>query len=165
MFTPPAGSKPIATAIPRGDSTFDVTAAVPNASPGNYVLIAVQVRTQQVPRALFQVPCVKAAIKLVPAVGPPGTVTTVTGTGFPVGAVVKLSWSQGIPIFAASITIGASQGFQVTLLIFPHDELGLRHLNAGPDLSVASAPVFNIATADFLVVPGTAQPRDFSWRH
>lgn len=164
-FTPPAGGKPLATPIPKPDSTFDVTLTVPPDPPGSYVVTAVQLRTQLTARAPFQIPCVKAAIKLLPTVGPPGTVTTVTGTGFPVGAVVKLSWSQGIPLSLASITIGATQGFQLTLLIFPHDQLGLRHLSAAPDLSVTSAPLFNIATADFLVVPGTAQPRDFSWRH
>jgi len=52
----------------------------------------------------------------------------------------------------------------VVLLIYPHDELGMRRLSAGPDLKVTNAPLFNIATADFLVVPGSEQPRDFSWR-
>ena len=164
-FTPPAGTKPLATPIPKPDGTFDVTITVPPDPPGAYVVTAVQLRTQLTASAAFQIPCVKAAIKLLPTVGPPGTVTTVTGTGFPVGAVVKLSWSQGIPLTLASITIGATQGFQLTLLIFPHDQLGLRHLSAAPDLSVTSAPLFNIATADFLVVAGTSQPRDFSWRH
>lgn len=119
---------------------------------------------QLVATATFQIPCSKGSITLRPAVGPPGTVTTAIGTGFPAGAVVKLSWSQGIRITAPSITIDASQGFQVTLLIFPHDELGVRHLSAGPDLSVPFGPLFTVATADFLVVPGSAQPRDFSWR-
>jgi len=114
--------------------------------------------------APFQIPCAKGTIILKPSAGPPGTVTTVIGTGFPVGAVVKLSWSQGIGITAPSITIGASQSFQVVLLIYPHDELGMRRLSAGPDLKVTNAPLFNIATADFLVVPGSEQPRDFSWR-
>ncbi len=99
-----------------------------------------------------------------PKVGPPGTIITVTGTGFPAGAVVKLTWSQGIQIISVSITVGASQGFQVRLLIYPHDRLGQRRLNAGPDLSAVNAPIFNIATADFLVVPGSEQPRDFTWR-
>ncbi len=164
-FTPPAGSAPIATVVPRGDSTFDVVIVVPKEPPGRYVVGAVQLRTQLAARATFTIPCVKAAIKLVPAVGPPGTVVTVTGTGFPIGSVVKLSWSQGIPVRLASITIGTSQGFQVRLLIFPHDELGRRKLNAGPDLTAPNAPLFNIATANFLVVPGSSQPRDFSWRH
>jgi hypothetical protein len=97
-------------------------------------------------------------------VGPPGTVVTVTGTGFPIGAIVKLSWNRGVPFKLASMTIDASQGFQVKLLIFPHDELGKRTLNAGPDLSVSNALIFNIVSADFLVVPGSEQPRDFSWR-
>src|SRR5438270_410316 len=115
-------------------------------------------------RAEFTIPCVKGSIKLIPRVGPPGTVVTVIGTGFPVGAIVKLSWDRGITFKVASITVDASQGFQVKLLIYPHDQLGKRRLGAGPDLSVANAIIFNIATADFLVVPGSEQPRDFSWR-
>jgi hypothetical protein len=164
-LTPPTPSTPDATAVPGGDSTFDVVIRVSDRPPGTYSVIAQQLRTQSAARAAFQIPCTKAALKLVPTVGPPGTVVTVVGTGFPVGSIVKLTWSQGIPIRIASITIGASQGFQIRLLIFPHDELGKRKLSAGPDLSVAGAPLFNIATADFLVVPGSSQPRDFSWRH
>lgn len=163
-FTPPAGAAPLATAVPGGDSTFNVNVNVPTDPPGTYVVTAIQLRTQVTARATFQIPCVKAAITLVPKVGPPGTVVTVTGTGFLVGAAVRLSWSQGIPLKMQSITIGSSQGFKVTVLIFWHDQLGLRHMDAGPDLTVTTAPLFNIATADFLVVPGSEQPRDFSWR-
>lgn len=163
-FTPPAGTAPVATAVPAVDSTFNASFKVPTDPPGTYVVTAIQLRSQATVRATFQIPCVKAAITLVPKVGPPGTVVTVTGTGFPIGAAVKLSWSQGIPIRMQSITIGSSQGFKVTVLIFWHDQLGLRHMDAGPDLSVTNAPLFNIATADFLVVPGSEQPRDFSWR-
>jgi hypothetical protein len=163
-FTPPAGSAPIASVVPAADSTFDVVINVPTDPPGQYVVDAVQLRTQVGARAIFTIPCVKAAIKLVPKVGPPGTIVTVTGTGFPIGAIVKLSWSQGIPLRLASITIGPTQGFQIRLLIFPHDELGQRKLNAGPDLTAAGAPLFNIATADFLVVRNVTT-RDFSWLH
>ena len=164
-FTPPAGGRPIATPIPQGDSTFDVSIAVPQDPPGTYAVLGIQTRTQVAARAEFKIPCSKASIKLIPNVGPPGTVTVVTGMGFPVGAVVRLTWSQGIPLVAPSITIDSSQGFQMTLLIYPHDALGQRQLRAGPDLTVTSAPIFNIATAEFLVVPGTEQPRDFTWRH
>lgn len=171
MFTPSATGKPDGAAEAGRDTTFAITVMVPQLPPGSYVVEATQTAFATavalpplVVRAPFTIPCVKAAIVLKPAVGPPGTVTMVTGTGFPVGAVVRLTWSQGIPLSQASITIGSGQGFQLTLLIYPHDQLGLRHLNAGPDLKVTNAPLFNIATADFLVVPGSAQPRDFSWR-
>jgi hypothetical protein len=161
---PPAPAKPDATAVPRVDGTFDVVIPVSSRPPGSYFVVAVQPNTPYAARAQFPIPCPRASIVLRPKVGPPGTVVTVTGIGFPVGALVRLSWSQGIPISGPSITIGAGGGFQMTLLIFPHDELGKRRLSAGPDLSAAGAPLFNIATADFLAVPGMAQPRDFSWR-
>lgn len=193
-FTPPPPQQPNTVAVPKPDSTFDIGLTVPSRPAGTYVVQAIQVLSvgiiaqpapspsptpsiviqshfqaaappELIATAIFQIPCTRGSIKLIPNVGPPGTVTTVIGTGFPVGALVKLRWSQGIQVTAPSILVDASQGFQVTLLIFPHDELGLRHLSAGPDLSNPSAPLFNIATADFLVVPGSAQPRDFSWRH
>ena len=163
-FTPPAGTPPNATTTPGLDGAFNVTIKVPTEPPGTYTVTAVQLRNQATARALFTIPCVKGAIKLNPQVGPPGTVVTVTGTGFPIGAVVKLSWNLGVPLSLASITVGQSQGFQVTVLIFPHDAQGKRTMSAGPDLSAAGAPLFNIATADFLVVPGTAQPKKFAWR-
>ena len=170
-FTPPAAGKPITSALPGADTSFTASIRVPSRPPGTYAVVATQSYVAAllalpplILRAEFTIPCVKGVIKLAPKVGPPGTVVTVTGTGFPVGSVVKLSWSQGIPIKIASITIGPSQGFQIKVLIFPHDELGKRKLSAGPDLSVANVIVFNIAAADFLAVPGSGQPRDFSWR-
>jgi hypothetical protein len=170
-FEPPAGGKPIAAVVPAVDTTFRVAISVPSVPNGTYAVVATQtfptaalVIPPLILRAEFTVPCVKGSIKLTPKIGPPGTVVTVIGSGFPVGAVVKLSWNRGVPFRLASITINASQGFQVRLLIFPHDELGRRTLSAGPDLSVSNAIIFNIATADFRVVPGSEQPRDFSWR-
>lgn len=170
-FTPPAGATPIATAVPDQSGTFVTGALVPNVPAGNYVFVATQQvigalgGIQTTARAPFLVPCVAAKIVLKPMVGPPGTVVTVIGTGFPIGAVVKLSWNQGITVSLPSITIGATGGFRVVVLIFPHDELGQRVMSASPDLTVPSAPLFNIATAKVLVVPGSEQPRDFSWRH
>jgi hypothetical protein len=170
---PPAEGKPDAVVLANRQSAFDVTIRVPSRPPGNYAVTASEVFTTTgavvtfgpfIARASLQIPCTKASIKLVPQVGLPGTVVTVTGTGFPVGAIVKLSWNRGVPLRLASITIGPSQGFQIKVLVFPHDELGKRKLSAGPDLSVANVIVFNIATADFLAVPGSGQPRDFTWR-
>lgn len=170
-FEPPAGGKPDASASPGADGAFAITVQVPNRPPGNYTVVATQdvnsalAAGQLTARAAFVIPCVKAALVLKPTVGPPGTVVMVIGSGFPNGAAVKLAWSDGIRLVAATIIVGASQGFTTQVLIFPHDQLGPRHMSAAPDLSVTSAPIFNIATADFLVVPGSEQPKDFSWRH
>jgi hypothetical protein len=188
-FTPPPAQQPDAVTAPKADGSFDIGVAVPARPPGAYIVEAIQVLAVGTPSpsptptiviqslvqaaavpeliatAVFEIPCTKGTIKLIPNVGPPGTVTTVIGSGFPVGAVIKLRWSQGIPIGAPSIVVDSSQGFQMILLIYPHDELGLRRLSAAPDLTNPTAPLFNIATADFLVVPGSEQPRNFSWRH
>jgi len=171
-FTPSTGGTPDAIAVPGADSTFNVIVRVPQRPPGDYSIVATQTYANfaraipaLVVTAAFKIPCVNAVIVLRPTVGPRGTVTTVVGTGFPPNAVVKLTWSHGIAISRPSIHIDATQGFTITILIFPHDELGPRRLSAGPDLSVSTAPLFNIASADFLVVQGTEQPHDFSWRH
>lgn len=170
-FTPPAGGKPDATVAPGPSGVFATTVPVPNRPPGSYLVVA----TQEVNTALavgsltataaFQIPCTKALLVLKPTVGPPGTVVMVTGTGFPNGAAVKLAWSDGIRLNTATIIVGPTQGFTTEVLIFPHDQLGGRQMSAAPDLSVASAPLFSIAMANFLVVPGSEQPKDFAWRH
>jgi hypothetical protein len=170
-FEPPPGGKPDASATPGPSGVFAITVPVPNRPAGSYSVVA----TQQVnsalavgsltARAAYLIPCVKGALVLKPTVGPPGTVVMVTGTGFPAGAAVKLAWSDGIKLVAATIIVGASQGFTTEVLIYPHDQLGPRRMSAAPDLAVTKAPIFNIATANFLVVPGTEQPKDFSWRH
>lgn len=170
-FEPPAGGKPDASASPGPDGTFAIAVPVPSRPPGNYTVVATQdvnsalAVGQLTARAPFLIPCIKAALVLKPTVGPPGTVVMVTGNGFPAGAAVKLVWSDGIKLVAATIIVGASQGFTTEVLIFPHDQLGRRQMSAAPDLTVTTAPIFNIATADFLVVPGTEQPKDFTWRH
>jgi hypothetical protein len=87
-----------------------------------------------------------AAIKLVPAVGPPGTVAAVSGSGFPANAIVPLVWQQGI---GAVTAFADGQGaFHVQMLVFPRDELGPRLLQAQG---------FG-ASADFLVVPISVEP-------
>jgi hypothetical protein len=97
-----------------------------------------------------------AKITVKPAVGPPGTVTIVTGTGFGPGVPIALTWSIGIsPTLLGPVVTDATGGFIAQLLVLPRDRIGARQVRAirgGP--GAPTAPV----TARFLVVAGTAAP-------
>ncbi|HYN48796.1 MAG TPA: choice-of-anchor D domain-containing protein [Candidatus Nanopelagicales bacterium] len=97
-----------------------------------------------------------AKITVKPAVGPPGTVTIVTGSGFGPGVPIALTWSTGIsPTLLAPVVTDAKGGFVAQLLVLPRDRLGTRQVRAtrgGP--GAPPAPV----TAKFLVVAGTVSP-------
>jgi PKD repeat protein len=86
------------------------------------------------------------AITLIPAVGPPGTVVAVSGSGFAANTSVALMWKPGIGT-ATAFTDG-SGAFQAQMLILPKDQLGTRSLQAQG---------FG-ASADFLVVPISVEP-------
>jgi hypothetical protein len=90
--------------------------------------------------------------------GPPGTVTTVNGSGFLPNTTLQLRWvlnpndPQGIVIDLGTVVTGADGTFaNAPALVFANDPIGPRTLSAdgGTD---------QVATANFLVVPGTAQP-------
>jgi hypothetical protein len=159
------------------DTSIDVV-AVPD---GTYAVVLQSVtRGSIAAQALFVVPCppvrvtpgpgprgglvLNPTLALAPAVGPPGTVVVARGADFPPGSVVSLGWNQGIAgSTGAPVVADASGAFRTTVLVFPHDALGVRVLTA------VSAPVQNsrligFASASFLVVAGEAQPRDFSSR-
>ena len=102
-------------------------------------------------------------LTLTPPVGPPGTVTVAHGADFPASVAIQLAWSQGISGASPVIVTDGAGSFTATVLVFPHDELGVRVLTAvsvvPPDSSL-----LGFASATFLVTPGAVQPRDFSWR-
>jgi PKD repeat protein len=83
-----------------------------------------------------------------PAVGTPGTIVTVTGTGFLPNTPVTVSWS----VSTGSVVIVADSSGNLPpsqLLILTPDVLGPRFAQA------SSTPQ---ATAPFLVVPSTSEP-------
>jgi hypothetical protein len=83
-----------------------------------------------------------------PAVGTPGTIVTVTGTGFPPNTPVTVSWT----VSTGSVVIVADNNGNLPpsqLLILTPDVLGPRFAQA------SSTPQ---ATAPFLVVPSTSEP-------
>jgi hypothetical protein len=164
VFVPGAVALQDASA-PNG--SFVVTDVVPNLPPATYELDATQPgRTPQNTRTAkttLRVPCFNPILKLVPDLGPPGIVTTALGTGFPPGVPVDFAWTIGVLSPGVATVVTAPDGtFTFEILIFPHDTIGARQLVATHD---PKSQVFADAKADFLVVPGSVQPNDFSWRH
>jgi hypothetical protein len=83
-----------------------------------------------------------------PTVGPPGTIVTVSGSGFRPNTAVTVTWS----VSTGSVVITADRNGNLPpspLLILTPDVLG-------PRLAVASSTPQ--ATAPFLVVPATSEP-------
>ena len=93
-------------------------------------------------------------VTLDPPLGPAGSVTKVTGTGFRPEVEVSLRWEPGIG--QAKTATDTRGSFETFMLIMPGDRLGPRQL-------VAEDGVL-IATADLLVVPGSTEARHFVTR-
>jgi len=92
-----------------------------------------------------------------PALGPPGFVTAATGTGFPNGAKVKLTWidPSGRSLLTETLNLTVvNGGFSTQVLIFRRDQKGDRSLVA----EWVSGPRFGPVTARFLVVPDVWTP-------
>jgi Tol biopolymer transport system component len=102
----------------------------------------------------------KAVLKLVPDVAPPGLVTIVSGSGFPAGATLTLSWSVGITPKLATIVTDADGKFRVGVLIFHHDIIGPRELIA----TRAAGPLFPPAQAPMLVTSAPDIPSTYGWQ-
>ena len=69
-------------------------------------------------------------VELDPPIGPPGTVTIATGSGFPPNTAVRLQWSLGITPHLKPIVTDSSGGFRVQVLVFHNDQTGPRELLA-----------------------------------
>jgi hypothetical protein len=94
-------------------------------------------------------------VKFDPAVGPPGIVTTVSGAGFPPGALVTLRWDRGITPSLSPIVVAPDGTFVVSVLVFHNDVIGPRQLIV---TAAAGGAPFPDQAAPFLVVNGTLQP-------
>lgn len=103
----------------------------------------------------------RVQLALDPPVGPPGTVVVVSGSGFPPGAQVALSWTAGITPKLPIATADAGGGFRVQVLVFHNDVLGPRSLEAQP----AGAAIFEPVTAPMLVSAPSAMPPGFALPH
>ncbi|MEN3357410.1 MAG: hypothetical protein V7637_1392, partial [Mycobacteriales bacterium] len=87
----------------------------------------------------------------VPPIGKPGFVTLVRGVDFPPGAPVRLTWSPGITVAAASTRPRPDGTFTAQLLILFKDE-------TGPRTITATGPGFSPVRTPFLVVVGSIGP-------
>ncbi len=94
-------------------------------------------------------------ITINPQVGPPGTVTIVTGSGFAIGQAISFAWSVGLtPTQLAPTVTDGSGNFVAQVLILPNDRTGSRQLSATPSLPTGLGTP---ATATFFVTTPTGQ--------
>ncbi|GAA4922148.1 WD40 repeat protein [Stackebrandtia albiflava] len=140
---PPA---PVPTDTPSTDPSSPVPADDPSTGPAGPLSIA--------DTATAVVTVKQPVLRVNPAVGPPGRVTTATGTDFPPGVEVRLTWDRGIPAAASTVTVGADGTFRLPLLVFYRDRLGTRTLTAAP----VSGDLFGPVTTGYLVQPGNQEP-------
>ncbi len=100
----------------------------------------------------------RAMLELDPPVGQPGIVVIATGSGFPPGADVRLSWSRGITPTLPVIKADAGGRFEVQVLVFHHDEIGKRDLVA----EQAGATPFPPVSGEMLVATPSSMPPGFA---
>ena len=98
-----------------------------------------------------------ARLELDPPIGPPGIVTIATGSGFPPGSTVVLTWTLGITQRLQPIVADATGAFRVQVLVFHNDIVGVRDLVATPADGV-SFPSFEVP---FRVTEASGQPPRF----
>jgi hypothetical protein len=76
------------------------------------------------------------------------------GGNFPPGAVVRLTWRDGITERDNTVTVAPDGSFRWQALVFRRDALGARVLRA----ERVRGSRFGAVSADFLVVPRSLQP-------
>jgi hypothetical protein len=182
VFNPGAAQR-VYPAQPDQNGSLDQVIHPAPVPAGTYTIEIQDLDNVPMASALFAVPCpppqntpspspgaspqavrLNPTLTLTPLVGPPGTIVTARGAGFPPDMQVQVSWSQGIAgTTAAPIATDAAGTFTTRVLVFPHDALGRRVLTAVSLISPDSS-LFALASASFLVVPGEVQPGDFAWR-
>ncbi|GAB3805269.1 hypothetical protein [Micromonospora zhanjiangensis] len=101
-------------------------------------------------------------VRVDPAIGPPGFVTSVVGVDFPPGARVRLAWAPGITTTPDTVTVGPDGGFRTAILVLRKDALGPRYITAVRVSGRAFGPVRG--TEPFLVVPRELGPPVFGGR-
>jgi hypothetical protein len=129
--------------VPLAPGSQSATLALTDSAPDSPQLVALIGEAQE------------GRLVLMPAVGPPGIVTTATGSGFPPGALVTLAWDRGIAPLRGPVIVGPDGTFTVQILVFHNDVVGPRELVA---VAAPGGPPFPEARASFLVVQASLQP-------
>lgn len=135
------------TLVPREALTGVIRAQVSGVYPGERTATA---------QAESSLTVTQPKLVLDPAIGPPGFVTGAVGTGFPPGVTVTLLWDPGISA-PTTVQVGPDGTFRRQMLVFYHDRIGPRRL-------VATGSGFGAVDAQFVVVPGGQEPKDFVQR-
>jgi len=129
---------------PRGKGTRTATLEVADGFAGSPRTVRLRGRASQ------------ASLELDPPIGPPGIVTIVTGSGFPPGTAVSLSWSRGITPTMDPVVTDARGAFRVPVLVFHNDRTGARELLAAS----LDGTAFPSVSATMLVTrPSVVPPR------
>ena len=129
--------------VPLAPGSQSATLALTDSAPDSPQLVALIGEAQE------------GSLLLMPAVGPPGIVTTATGSGFPPGALVTLRWDRGIAPLLGPVSVGPDGTFTMQVLVFHNDVVGPRELVA---VAAPGGPAFPEARASFLVVQASLQP-------
>ncbi len=153
------GTSETASVTVGSDGTFDAQLVGSGRDRGEYLILARQRDARgTVLRASrpFTVPCLEPTIVIDPQSGPAGYATAVTGTDFPPGTTVSLTWDRGLTAgVPAEVTADGSGAFETHIFLLPHDLPGLRTLTAAAPTDPNAFPG---VTADYLVVEGSGQP-------
>lgn len=155
------------------DGGFTVDTEVPPGVPGGPVVVTACQRCDTPDARLATTDfLVLPRLELDPEVGPPGMATVATVDGLVPGTTVVLDWEPGLG--AVEATADGVGVVERSVLVLHHDRLGQRELQTtvdgtpyvldDPDDDVAPTPDDFDLAAEYLVVPGTAQPRDFATR-
>jgi hypothetical protein len=148
-----------------GFGHFSQTIQLTEPAEGLHLIRADDFRQREADDANYQIPCFQPSVALNPPIGPPGFVTFAVGTGFPPNKpIVDLNWASPdlLSHLAKNMQTDASGSFRYPVLVFYHDILGPRTLQAivaNPFGEAAGAAIE--ADAPFLVTLGRSQPSDF----
>jgi Tol biopolymer transport system component len=146
----------LGTLTPGSSTTVTLTVPAGTALSGPAAGLLTGVFSEEVPvlaRAQANVQVIQPLLKVDPLLGPPGFVPLVSGSGFPPGVTVTLTWDFGLSAPTTAV-VKPNGTFTAQMLVFYKDPLGPRHL-------VAAGTGFGSVNAPFQVVDGSAQPRGF----
>ena len=155
------GTPEMRLATVKDDGTFEALVTAVGRDRGEFLVLARQrdargtvLRGSRV----FTVPCLEPTLTIAPVSGPAGYATLVTGTDFPPGSTVTLTWDRGITSGTAlEATADTGGAFTLSVFILPHDFPGPRILTAGTPADPGAYPD---VTAEYAVTGGTGQPAD-----